>query len=150
MPKTLPLGSIASNLESPSQTLVVCLAVLTDINPSLAATYRERAIVKLVEGNQPLTLVARHQVKRAVAAILSDLNRACAPFTYVGYRPNDPSNLGVWVDLDCLHRAEHAGKLTQVTDPTWKGITSVYVLELSETGLTLYRRRGRQAIWTVS
>jgi hypothetical protein len=150
MHKTLPFGSIASNLETPAQTLVVCLAVLTDVNPSLAAIYRERAVVKLVESNQPLTLVARHQVKRAVAAVLTDLNRHCPLYTYVGYRPNDLSNLGVWIDLDALHQAERSGKLTQVYDTIWKGVISPYVLEITDKGLTLYRRRGRQAIWSVS
>lgn len=150
MTKTLSLGSVATNLSSPRQTFVVCLALLSDINPNLAAKHRAKAICKMVDSGADLSLVERYQLSRAVSALLHDLNRHAPPLTYVGYQANDPSHLGVWIDLDALHQAEVAGTLVQVVGGSWAGSRSTFVLDMSDKGLTLYRRRGKVAIWSMS
>lgn len=148
MKKVLPLGAIAYDLKTPSQTLIVCLAVLSGVSPTLAENYRNTNLVKSVENNSALSPLAKYQLRKMVAAILRELNRYCPKFTYVGYRPDDPTCLGVWIDIGSLHAAEYAGKLTQVHDSKWKGVKSPYVLEFNDNGLTLYHRSGRKPIWS--
>ncbi len=145
---TLPLGSIATDLSSPQQLFGVCLAQLTSLNQILAARHRAKSICQAAESGGDLSLVQRYQLSRANSALLADLNRFAPAFAYVGWHQTDKSHLGVWVDLEALHAAERDGSLTQVTGGTWFG-TSPYVLDMSS-GLTLYRRRGKVPVWSIS
>lgn len=145
--KTLSLGSYAANLESPSQVFTVCLAILTDVSPGAAAKHASKSIAGAVSAGECLSLVQRYQLNRAIASIMRDLNRFVAPYTYFGYRINDLTQLGVWIDLDALHEGERAGDLTQVLGNDWSGSRSAFVLDMSKAGLTLYRRRGKKIVW---
>ncbi len=148
MHKTLPIGSIATDLSSPQQLFTVCLALLSGLNDIMAARHRDKPICAAVQGNADLNLVQRYQLSRANSALLTDLNRFCPALTYCGYHATDKTHLGVWIDLEALHAAERDGSLTQVSGGSWPG-HSAYVLDMTK-GLTLYRRRGKQAIWSMT
>lgn len=148
--KTLSLGSYATNLESPIQVFTVCLAILNDIAPSAAAKQAAKGIAAVVRAGGPLSLVDRYQLGRAVSSLIHDLNHHVPNLTYFGWKANDAANLGVWIDLDALHQAEKKGTLTQVDDDNWSGVKSVFVLDMSKAGLTLYRRRGRKVVWATN
>lgn len=146
--KTLSLGTIATNLSSPQQLFTVCLALLSDLNETLAARHRTKAICQVVQSGADLSLVQRYQLSRANSALLTDLNKYCPPLTKLCWHRTDLNHLGVWIDLEALHAAERDGSLTQVSGGPWSG-HSTFVLDMSS-GLTLYRRRGKVAIWTAS
>lgn len=145
MNRTLPLGSIASDL-TPVQMLVLCVVLLSDVAPTVAARYKAKTLISAVETGITLTPAQTALVPRTTRAILRDLNRHVQPFCYCGHHPTS-NQLGVWIDLDALHRAESAGQLTQVSGPDWRGVRSTYVLDIGGEGLTLYRRRGRVQLW---
>lgn len=148
--KSLPLGSIASNLESPRAVYIICLSLLSDLAPAIAEKHKTKAILQAAQGSTDLSLIQRYQLGRAVDALIRDLNRHVPPLTYFGYQITDKTNLGVWVDLGALHAAEQAGVLTQVIGLPWRDIKSLYVLDVGGAGLTLYRRRDKKVIWSVA
>lgn len=144
--KTLPLGSIAVDLTSRPVLLIVCLGLLTDLSPSVAARHRARPIVSKVEAGTPLTQRDSQRLTQAIAAVFKDLNHHVPPLCYFGRHPSDASHLGVWVDLGALHRAEESGDLVQAPIES-RGQTGRYILDASGAGLTLYRRRGKVQLW---
>ncbi len=148
MHRTLPLGSIATNLTTPQQVFTVCLALLSDLNETLAARHRSKPICAIVQAGGDLSLVQRYQLSRANSALLGELNRYAPALTYLGWHRTEIGHLGVWIDLEALHAAERDGSLTQVSGGPWHG-TSQFVLDMSQ-GLTLYRRRGKVPIWSVT
>ncbi len=148
MYKTLPLGSIATNLSTPQQVFTVCLALLSDLNATLAARHRAKGICAVIQSGADLNLVQRYQLSRANSALLSDLNRFVPALTKLGWHRTDLCHLGVWIDLEALHAAERDGRLTQVSGGSWPG-HSTFVLDMGA-GLTLYRRRGKVPIWSTS
>ena len=145
--KTLPLGAIATNL-TPRQLFGVCLALLSDIAPKVAEKQKIKPITKAIESLEPLSLIKQYQLDRAISSIIADLNKHVPIFSYLGYRANEKTQLGVWIDLDELHRAENAGQLTQVSGNNWRNIKSNYILDMSGATVTLYRRRGKKTIWS--
>lgn len=147
---TLPLGLVARDPGTPSFTLLLCLKVLTEVDAKAGALHAAKPVVKAVMAGAKLSKTQAYQLDRAIKAIFHDLNRHVAPFTYWGYHPTDGS-LGVWIDLGRLHAAEEDGHLVQVSDDRWRGIKAPYVLNVRGDGsLTLYHRRGRQEVWTIS
>jgi hypothetical protein len=86
-------------------------------------------------------------VNKTINTIFKDLNKHVPPFTYFGRHPTQQDHLGVWIDLDALHKAESKGTLTQTYNSSWKGIKSSYILDMSKEGLVLYRRKNKQEVW---
>lgn len=148
MYKTLPLGSIATNLSTPQQLFTVCLALLSDLNDTLAARHRSKPICQVVQSGADLSLIQRYQLKRANSALLTELNRFVPELTRLGWHMTQSDNLGVWIDLEALHAAERDGRLVQVSGGPWAG-HSQFVLDMSS-GLTLYRRRGKVRVWSMT
>lgn len=146
--KTLPLGPVATDL-TPSQTLILCLALLTDVAPALAQREKTKRIVGLVESGATLSKKDVVILNRTLPCLFADLNRCCAPLTYFGYHPSAHDTLGVWIDLEALHKAETSGKVSQFTG-SWRGVKSAYVLDMTGSGLTLYRTRGKTEVWHVA
>lgn len=146
--KTLPLGVIASDA-TPPVLLVLCLALLTDLSPTAANRIKARPVVGKVETGAVLSAREQGLLGQAISATIKELNHHTPVFSYCGHHPTG-DQLGVWVDLNALHQAETAGRLTQVSGPDWSGVKSAYVLDIGGEGLTLYRRRGRVQLWHVA
>lgn len=144
--KTLSFGSYATNIVGACQTFIICLAILNDVCPKAAARYTN--VIALAQSTDH-TASERVRINRAIEHIITDLNRHTPQYTYFGHHPTDISHLGVWVDLDAMNKAERAGQLTQVLGSSWRGIKSTFILDMSKEGLTLYRRRSKQAVWTM-
>lgn len=148
--KTLPLGLFANDLSSPRQMLIVCLALLLDINPTLANRQKAKKIVSKAESGQDLSPKDITVLKATINTIFNDLNHSVPPFTYFGHHPTDHSQLGVWIDLYALHKAENNGQITQLAGASWKGIKSNYILDMANAGIVLYRRRGKKEVWRIN
>ncbi len=148
--KTLSLGSVATDITSPRQVFVICLALLTDVSPTIAARHSAKPIAARIQDPSDLSMLDTYRLNRAVSAIISDLNTYTPALAYFGYHPVDKSQIGVYVDTGALHTAEQNGMVTQVFSDDWRGIHSTFVLRFHDKGLTLYRRRGKSIVWTAS
>lgn len=145
--KTLPLGTVSINLVAPQHILTLCLALLRDVSPKSADSHKSKKIVEKVEKNQDLTANDISILNKTINTIFKDLNKHVPPFTYFGRHPTQQDHLGVWIDLDALHKAESKGTLTQTSNTSWKGIKSSYILDMSKEGLVLYRKKNKQEVW---
>lgn len=136
----LPLGSIASNLNSPHETAGALIGALADFAPEIAADYQLRY--------REIKPTQRVDSQRLVDGVRKRLNRYAPPFCYVGHHPQDHSQWGTWIDLGQLHKAQERGKLVQVSHHPVKS-RATYALEVNETGVRLFRRKGWEQLWEV-
>ena len=146
--KTLPLGSVTTNPMS-RQMLTICLALLADVAPKTASGYQSKELLSRYLSGEDTNARGMVSVRAAINGIMRDLNRHVPPFCYFGHHPTDPNHIGVWIDLDALHKAENSGKVSQFTG-SWRGVKSAYVLDMTGNGLVLYRRRGKQDLWRIA
>jgi len=144
--KTLPIGTLATDLSDLRQIFLFCLEMLDSVSPGICAKIRKKNVTKLVQSDKvlsPLELVA---VQNAIISIKRDINKHSPLYTFFGAHPANYTQYGVWIDLDALHAAENAGIVSQASGD-WKGVKTTYVLDIGKDGLILYRRKGRKIIW---
>lgn len=147
--KILPLGPVTTTTLSTREMLVLSLSLLADLSPKIAARLKSKKVVARVEGGEELSQKHIHAIYKLTKRIIAEINKHVPPFCYFGYHPSDHEQLGVWIDLDALHKGEVSGKLAQVSSASWKGVKSTYVLDTANAGLVLYRRKGKKEVWRV-
>jgi hypothetical protein len=135
----LPLGSHVSNLRDIDDTIQALIGLLGSYDMPTAEKRRV----------QYTKLRQKHRAKRAtlLSLLTHDLNRLTPPLTIFGPHPVNESLWGVWIDLARLKEAEHKGKLVQSSYYPIKS-RATYVLEVSEKGVKLFKRRGWKELWS--